>query len=57
MASSERDDEGFPVCNEDTVMSTYRDEYGVLYVCELVEGLGYSWRSMGLPAAEPPKEA
>jgi hypothetical protein len=45
----------FPVCNEDSVGSLYTDEFEVVYVCELIEGLGYSWRSLG-PAVEPPRE-
>jgi len=55
VATEERDSEGFPVCNEDSVGSLYTDEFEVVYVCELIEGLGYSWRSLG-PAVEPPRE-
>lgn len=40
---TERDDELFPICNEDRNGETYTDEYGVTYVCRLIEGLGWCW--------------
>lgn len=40
-----RDDEGFPVCNEDRAGQTFTDEYHVTYVCTLIEGLGWVWRN------------
>lgn len=47
MTESPRDDEGFPPCGPDTDLDTYTDEYGVTYVCEFVEGLGWGWRHIG----------
>ena len=42
----ERDDEGFPVANEDRDGDLFRDdEYGVLYVCKFIDGLGWCWVS------------
>lgn len=44
----ERDNEGFPVCNEDRDGDLFTDaEYGVVYVCQFVEGLGWSWVTLG----------
>lgn len=44
----ERDDEGFPVINDDTIGTVYTDEFGVTYVCEYIEGLDtYGWRMIG----------
>ena len=42
-----RDDEGFPVCNEDRDGDLYRDEFDVTYVCEFIDGLGWAWRALG----------
>ena len=43
----QRDDEGFPVCNEDRDGDLYTDEFEVTYVCTLVDGLGWAWRTVG----------
>ncbi len=37
------DDELFPACTPERVGVTHTDEYGVTYICDLVDGLGYSW--------------
>lgn len=56
MSNGERDADGFPVITDDTIGTLYTDEFGVTYVCELIEGLGaYGWRSLGR-AQEPPTE-
>ena len=41
------DDELFPACNAERTGYTHTDEYGVLYICDLVEGLGYGWVQLG----------
>lgn len=43
----ERDDEGFPIANEDRDGDLFTDEYGVTYYCTFVEGLGWSWHHLG----------
>lgn len=45
----ERDDEGFPVCNEDRAGQTFTDEHGVTYTCRLIEGLGWVWKNETAP--------
>ena len=42
---NERDDELFPICNEDRAGETYTDEYGQTYTCTLVDGLGWAWKN------------
>lgn len=44
----ERDDEGFPIITDDTIGTTYTDEFEVTYICEYIEGLdAYGWRMIG----------
>ncbi len=46
------DDELFPPCTPERAGTTYTDEYGVTYVCDLVDELGYSWVALG-PSTRP----
>ena len=41
------DDELFAACNADRVGWMHTDEFGVTYICDLVEGLGYGWVQLG----------
>ena len=41
------DDELFPACNADRVGWMHADEFGVIYICDLVEGLGFGWVQLG----------
>jgi len=51
---NERDDEGFPVCNEEREFDLYTDEFDVTYACRFVKGLGWSWVPLGyMPKEEP----
>ena len=42
----ERDDELFPICNEERNGDLYTDEYGQTYFCTLIAGLGWSWQNL-----------
>lgn len=42
----ERDDEGFPVANEDRADVLFTDEYDVTYVCTFIDGLGWCWEKV-----------
>jgi hypothetical protein len=42
----ERDDEGFPVANEDRNGDLFTDDHGVTYVCTFIAGLGWSWKNI-----------
>lgn len=41
------DDELFPACTAERVGMSYTDEYGVHYICGLVDELGYGWVALG----------
>lgn len=43
---NERDDEGFPLCNEDRDGDLFTDDNDVTYVCRLIPGLGWSWTNI-----------
>jgi hypothetical protein len=44
----ERDEDGFPIPNEDRDGALYLDpEYLVVYYCTFVEGLGWCWKTLG----------
>jgi len=40
-AFNDSDDDLFPVCGPDRAVSLHIDEYGVVYVCDRVPGLGW----------------
>lgn len=42
----ERDDELFPICNEDRDGGLHTDEYGQTYTCTFINGLGWSWQNI-----------
>jgi len=44
------DDDLFPVCGPDRGGVLHLDEYGVVYVCDRVPGLGWVWVSLGRAA-------
>ncbi len=41
------DDDLFPFCTAETVGALHTDEYRVLWVCDLLDGLGVVWVSLG----------
>ncbi len=41
------DDDLFPFCTAETVGALHTDEYRVLWVCDLLDGLGIVWVSLG----------
>ena len=43
------DDDLFPACTAEHVGITHTDEYGVTYICDLIEGLGYAWVQLSRP--------
>jgi hypothetical protein len=48
VSNGDRDSEGFPLINDDTIGTLYTDEYGVTYVCEFIDDLGaFGWRAIG----------
>jgi len=49
-AFNDSDDDLFPVCGPDRAVSLHIDEYGVVYVCDRVPGLGWVWVSLGRAA-------
>ncbi len=49
------DDELFPVCDADRFGTTHTDEYGVTYICDLVDGLGYCWVQLGRTPRRDPR--
>ena len=49
------DDELFPFCNAERLDYTHTDEYGVIYICDLVEDLGYGWVQLGRTRWPPPR--
>jgi len=44
------DDDLFPVCGPAAAGVLNTDEYGVVYVCDRVPGLGWVWVSLGRAA-------
>jgi hypothetical protein len=46
----ETDEDLFPVCDAERVGTRHTDEYGVTYICDHVERLGYSWVHLQGPA-------
>ena len=46
---TERDSDGFPICNEDRNGQTFTDEYEVTYTCTLIEGLGWVCKNNDAP--------
>ncbi len=48
------DDDLFPFCTRGTVGALHTDEYGVVYVCDLIEELGYVW--VALDRSDPRPE-
>ncbi len=44
------DDDLFPVCGAAAAGVLHLDEYGVVYVCDRVPGLGWVWVSLGRAA-------
>jgi len=44
------DDDLFPVCGPVAAGVLHLDEYGVVYVCDRVPGLGWVWVSLGRAA-------
>lgn len=57
MATSEYDEDGFPVAGPDNAGTLFTDEFEVVYVCEFEEAVGeWVWRTVG-PRTLPPTEA
>jgi|NGEPerStandDraft_6_1074524.scaffolds.fasta_scaffold419317_1 hypothetical protein len=49
------DDELFPACAADRLGSLHTDEYGVTYICDLVDGLGWCWVQHGKTFRRDPR--
>ncbi len=49
-AFTDSDDDLFPVCGPDRAGVLHADEYGVVYVCDWVPGLGWVWVALGRAA-------
>ena len=47
------DDDLFPVCGAAAAGVLHLDEYGVVYVCDRVPGLGWVWVSLGRATGGP----
>ena len=47
------DDDLFPACTAERVGTTHTDEYGVTYLCDHVDDLGYAWVQLGRPEPRP----
>ncbi len=48
------DDDLFPVCTAGTVGALHTDEYRVLWVCDLLDGLGVVWVCLGPDTGQGP---
>lgn len=44
---TDADGELFPACTAERTGTTYTDGYGVTYLCDLVDELGYCWVQLG----------
>jgi len=42
----ERDEDGFPVANEDRDGHLFTDEFGITYHCTFIVGLGWCWQKL-----------
>ena len=43
------DDDLFPACDAQRLGTTHTDEFGVTYICDLVDELGYAWVQLARP--------
>ena len=49
------DDELFPACTAERLGTTYTDEHGVTYICDLVDELGHCWVQLGRTPQQDPR--